>query len=295
MQVGVHTSIEGGLSRAIERAVATGCEALQIFCRNPRSWRRSPLARAEVLRFRALREEAGLWPVVVHASYLINLSSPDEGLFRRSIDLLGFEVESAEMLGADYIVVHPGSTRGAGIEYGIRRVIEALKRVRRGNSGSTGGGVEILLENTAGGGSQTGAKIEHIGAIINDADLRGLGLCFDTCHGFAAGYAMNTRTEVDRLAAAIDREAGLDNLKLAHLNDSKAALGAGIDRHEHIGKGEIGLTGFEAFVNHPALADLPAILETPKAGEYDDVMNMREIMNMRCRGPAPGIDIKARP
>jgi deoxyribonuclease-4 len=273
--IGVHTSIEGGLSKAIERALLLGCDALQIFVRNPRSWKENPIAKREVEKFRKKREEAGLWPLVIHISYLINLSSPDGALFRRSLDLFIKELGIAGSLGADYIVTHLGSTRGKGGGFGVKRVIEALKEVA-----SLKPGVEILLENTAGGGNQTGSRLEDIAAIIDKVKGLKPGLCFDTCHGFQAGYPMRAPGEAAALVDKIDKEVGLKRLKLIHLNDSKAPLGSKVDRHQHIGRGMIGSSGLSAFLKNPGVKGIPVILETPKKTERDDERNIRLVRGM---------------
>ncbi len=275
--VGVHTSIQGGLTNAIDRATSLGCETVQIFGRNPRSWKVLPVSKGEAERFRKKREEAGLGPLVVHASYLINLSVPDEALFKKSVGLFIKELGIAVALGAEYMVTHLGSTRGKPGGFGIKRVAQALKEVARLKPGPT---VEILLENTAGGGSQTGSSLEEIGSIIDKVKGLKTGFCFDTCHGFAAGYPMNTPASAAALVKTLDKEVGLEKLKLIHLNDSKAPLGSRVDRHEHIGRGMIGTTGLSVFLNDPGIRGVPVILETPKKTEKDDEKNLKKLRNM---------------
>lgn len=278
--VGVHASIEGGITKAIERALSLGCGTVQIFGRNPRRWKGRPITRGEAERFRKKRTEAGLWPLVIHASYLINLSSPDEALFKKSLKLFIKEVGVADLLGADYIVTHLGSTRGKPAGFGIKRVTGALKEVARLRPG-----VGILLENTAGGGHQTGSNLEEIGSIIEKVaggKVKGLktGLCFDTCHGFQAGYPMKTPGEAATLVKTLHKAVGLEKLKLIHLNDSRAPFASRVDRHQHIGRGMIGTVGLAAFLNDPRIRGIPVILETPKKTESDDKKNIKKVKDM---------------
>jgi deoxyribonuclease-4 len=285
--LGVHTSIAGGVSKAVDRALLLGCNAIQIFVRNPRSWPRgrkeNSKAMGEAERFKKKREEAGLWPLVIHTSYIINLSSPDGALFKRSRDLFIKELGIAGSLGADYIVVHPGSSKGKGVKggrcggFGIRRVTEALNGVAGLKPGPA---VEILLENTAGGGHQTGSSLADIGTIIDKVKGLKLGLCFDTCHGFQAGYPMKTPGEAAALVKAIDKAVGLKRLKLVHLNDSRTPLDSRVDRHQHIGKGMIGSVGLGAFLKNPGVRGVPVILETPKKTERDDPRNLKVVRDM---------------
>ncbi|MEK7772700.1 MAG: deoxyribonuclease IV [Deltaproteobacteria bacterium] len=276
MPIGVHTSIAGGVSTSIGRAAALGCEAVQIFGRNPRRWGFSPIAASEADLFRSEREKAGLWPVVVHTAYLINLCAPAQELFERSVGLFKLELVSAESLGADYLVTHLGSPGERGNEFARLRILEALREAAQGGAGQK---TRILLENTAGSGHTYGSSLHDVGMAARQAAEFGLriGFCLDTCHAFAAGYAMGTREEVDRLVSTVDREAGLERLKLIHLNDSKGSFGSRLDRHEHIGKGNIGIKGFTAILSHPELSRIPMILETPKKSVDDDRRNLRTV------------------
>lgn len=280
MPLGVHTSIAGGLSKSVERAVSLGCDAMQIFGRNPRAWAWSPVSEADAALFREKREEALLWPVAIHTTYLINLSSPDDALFGKSVFLFKKEIETAERLGADYLVTHLGSPGDMGRDFALRRILSALKETA---SAGLGKKTRVLLENTAGGGSGFGSMLPEIGRIIEGAGVFGLqaGLCYDTCHGFAAGYDMRTREDVESLVKDINKETGFKNLKLMHLNDSKGELNSRLDRHEHIGKGRIGIDGFSLLLNHPKLLKTPLILETPKKTEGDDPMNLATIKKIK--------------
>ncbi len=279
------------------RAVESGCDAMQIFCHSPRMWKVKFPDDEVIERFRAEREEAGLWPVVVHTSYLINLSTPDDELYGKSRALFNFELELCERLGVDYMVTHPGSHQGRGIEFAAARITEAFREARqKAKLGRT----RILIENTAGGGTQTGKELSDIKTIIESAPELDIGLCFDTCHGFAKGYSFtgdgnggngrkNSKSaETSSLPATIDRELGLERLKLIHLNDSKGELGSKIDRHEHIGKGRIGKECLRAFLNHPKIIDIPLILETPENDEGTDKTNLKTVKSMLAAQASAG-------
>jgi len=285
--IGFHTSIAGGIDRSVTRAAETGCDAMQIFCHSPRMWKVKFPTDEVIARFRAQREEAGLWPVVVHTSYLINLSTPDDELYKRSRALLNFELELCERLGVDYMVTHPGSHQGRGIEFAGARIIAAFREARE-KAGADH--VRILIENTAGGGTQTGRELTDLRGIIRSAPELEIGLCFDTCHGFAKGYSFagigggngkNSKgAKTSSLPATIDKELGLEYLKLIHLNNSKGEMGSKVDRHEHIGKGLIGKESLRAFLNHPKIIDIPLILETPENEEGTDKTNLKTVKSM---------------
>ncbi len=276
MPVGVHTSIAGGLALSVDRAVELGCDSMQIFGRNPRSWGFSPVAPSEVSLFRKRREEAGIWPVVIHTAYLINLSSPDETNYRKSVDLFKNELTTAEELGADYLVTHLGSPHELGAGFAVRRIEEALAGVIAEGLGKK---TMILFENTAGGGNSFGSDLAGLGALVERAAEMGLscGVCFDTCHAFAAGYPLRTAGEIKALVKTVDGDVGLPRVKVIHLNDSKGGLGSNLDRHEHIGEGRIGLEAFRLFLSHPEIRDVPMILETPKKTPDDDPRNLRVV------------------
>lgn len=277
--LGVHTSIAGGLRLAVDRAVELGCTAMQIFGRNPRSWTFTPVPDEDVSLFRQKREEAGLWPVAVHATYLINLSSADDALFRRSLNLFKDELSTCASIGADYFVTHLGSPGEKGSGFAINRVITALKEAAsEGLFDST----EALLENTSGSGSGFGSSLADIGRIIREVEGEGIraGLCFDTCHAFAAGYPMKTAEDIEALVRVIGSDVGLKRLRLIHLNDSKGEEASRLDRHEHIGHGKIGPDGIAFFINHPSIKDIPLILETPKKAPDDDPRNLKAVIGM---------------
>lgn len=280
MPLGVHTSIAGGLHLSIERAASLGCDAMQIFGRNPRSWGFKPVAKTEVDLFRAKRKASGIRPVVIHTTYLINLCSPDEEIFYKSVDLFKNELRTADALEADYLVTHLGSSQDMGREYALKRIFTALKDVEKNGLGKN---AAILLENTSGAGYGFGSRLTDLGEIIENAKGLGLkaGFCFDTCHAFAAGYEMGDAKKTDALINTIDKEAGLKNLHVIHLNDSKGGAGSNLDRHEHIGKGKIGIEPLTHFINHPEILPKPLILETPKKTEEDDPRNLSTVKEIR--------------
>ena len=265
---GAHQSIAGGFSRAVERAVETGCECLQVFTRNINQWKTSPIDPAEAAAFRKAVKEAGLRLVVAHDSYLINPAAADADLRKKSVAGLVEELERAELLGIPWVVAHPGA---AGEQPVARAVERAAKGIAEALAKTAGLKAGILIETTAGQGSCLGAAFEEIGAMLDLIDERpGLakrvGVCLDTCHVFAAGYPLAPRAALDETLAAFDRVIGLRRLKLIHANDSKKEQGSRVDRHEAIGKGKIGRAAFALVVNHPQLAGIPLVLETPKEG-----------------------------
>jgi deoxyribonuclease-4 len=251
---------------------------MQIFSRSPRVWSARKLDSDEVARFRELRERLGITPVAVHASYLINLATPEGLLKRRSVEALVEELDRADRLGADYLVVHVGSCKDGGSAEGIERVRESLETVLASGGGST----RLLLEDTAGERGDVGSRLEEIGSILKE--LKGgdrVGVCLDTCHLFAAGYDLSKPDGVEEIARRVDGTIGLDRLELIHLNDSKKGLNCRVDRHQHIGLGGIGLPGFGAWLNHPAFREIPMILETPKDSPVADPQNLETVKKLR--------------
>jgi deoxyribonuclease-4 len=271
MRLGAHESIAGGLHKAFDRAQSVGCEAMQIFVKSNRSWAVKPLIEEDIARFKAKAEETGIQPVVGHTSYLLNLATPDEALWTKSRDTLIIELERCEALDVGWLVLHPGSHVGAGEEAGLARVAQALGEVHAATPGFR---AQILLETTAGQGTNLGYRFEHLAWLIEHTPGgERLGVCLDTCHVFAAGYELRTPEGYGATMEAFDRVIGLERLHAIHLNDSKGDLGSHKDRHEHIGKGFIGLEGFRHLLNDPRLAGLPGLLETPKG---DDLQEDRE-------------------
>ena len=271
MRLGAHESIAGGLHKAFDRAQSVGCEAMQIFVKSNRSWAVKPLTEEDIARFRAKAEETGIHPLVGHTSYLLNLATPDAALWIKSRDTLIIELERCEALDVGWLVLHPGSHVGAGEEAGLARVAQALGEVHAATPGFR---AQILLETTAGQGTNLGYRFEHLAWLIeHTSEGERLGVCLDTCHVFAAGYELRTPEGYGATMEAFDRVIGLERLHAIHLNDSKGDLGSRKDRHEHIGQGLIGLEGFRHLLNDTRLAGLPGLLETPKG---DDLQEDRE-------------------
>jgi deoxyribonuclease-4 len=265
---GAHQSIAGGYARAVERAVETGCECLQVFTRNINQWKTTPIEPADAAAFRAAVKAAGLRLVVAHDSYLINPAAADATLRRKSIAGLVEELERAELLGIPWVVAHPGAAGEQPVARAVKRAATGIADALAETAGLEAG---ILIETTAGQGSCLGASFAEIGEMLAVIDARpGLarrvGVCLDTCHVFAAGYPLAPQAALDDTLAAFDEAIGLERLKLIHANDSKKEQGSRVDRHEAIGKGKIGRAAFELIVNHPRLAGIPLVLETPKEG-----------------------------
>lgn len=292
IRLGVHVSISGGIYKAVDRARALGCTTMQIFSHNPRGWAFKELSEDDANLFRSLREEADIRPLYVHTAYLINLSTSNRELYRKSKETFFSEIERANFLDADYLITHLGSTGHSEEMQGIKRIIEALIAVSEKYKGSRHPSTKVLLENTAGERGEIGYSFEQLGDILNQVqDLNteeGIvgGICLDTCHAFAAGYDLSTPEGVEKVLKRLDQTIGLGLLKVIHLNDSKRYPGSRIDRHEDIGKGFIGIRGFRSLLNNPGLRDIPLILETPKKSEEDDIRNLkvaRKLLGLKKR------------
>jgi len=279
MLIGFHTSIAGGIPLSVERAKALGCTTMQIFSHSPRAWELRDIPREDAKAFRAARNKAGIAPVFVHTSYLINLASRDEALYMRSIGALRDELLRAEMLGAEYVVTHLGSASGHDPAESSSRVAYALSSALEGLSVQT----TLLLENTAGERGDVGHKLSDIGDIIEMTGIERIGVAIDTCHSFGAGYDIKSAKGLEGFVKEMDDAFGLGRLRLVHLNDSKHPLGSNRDRHENIGKGEIGRAAIGRIINHPLLRDLPFVMETPKAAPDDDMVNMTLVKKLRKR------------
>ncbi|MBG0790627.1 MAG: deoxyribonuclease IV [Desulfovibrionaceae bacterium] len=273
MFLGAHMSIAGGLHMAFEHIGRVGGTALQIFTRNQRQWKIPPLTGYDAELFAAAWEQWGDYPVAAHDSYLINLASDQEEQEKRSLISFAEELRRIETLSIPYLVTHPGSHLGRGAEAGIERYAANLDRAieRSGTEAGT-----IMLETTAGQGTNLGATFEELAAIISlSRHPDRLGVCFDTCHAFAAGYDIRTPETYAATFDAFDRTVGLSRLKFFHVNDSKTEFGSRRDRHEHIGQGHIGLAGFRNLMRDPRFAEVPKTLETPKGTDLeDDVRNL---------------------
>jgi deoxyribonuclease-4 len=267
MRIGAHMSVAGGVSNAVARAVAHGCEALQIFSKNANRWRGRPLDPADVRLFRARIDETGIAPVVSHASYLINLATTFPGLRDQSTAAFIDELDRADALGLLGVVIHPGTCTAGADDDGLRLIAEAIDVAF---TARPRGRAMVLLEHTAGQGRTLGHRFEHLAAIIGH--LGGsprVGVCLDTCHLLAAGYDIVSDEGYGQTFDAFGRIVGLDRLKLFHGNDSKKPLGSRVDRHEHIGEGFLGLAPFKRLLNDPRFGNLPLLIETEKTARSE--------------------------
>ena len=262
MRLGAHISTAGGAFQAFARAAGVGCESMLIFTKSNRQWQAKPLADEDVDRYRAEAAAHEIFPVAVHASYLINVASPDAALWEKSYQALKVEVDRAEQLGIPLLTFHPGSFMKSGEDAGLDAIGRALQRL---DAETAGYQVTVCLETMAGQGTNLGARFEHLGRLL-DATGRStrFGVTLDTCHIFAAGYDFRTPEAYAATMAEFEAQVGLDWIKSFHFNDSKFDLGEQKDRHAHIGEGFIGTQGFANFLNDPRWADHAAHLETPK-------------------------------
>ncbi len=272
-------SIAGGLRRAVDRAVAVDARALQVFVKSARQWKPRPLEPDEIVAFReAVAAQDLQTQLLAHATYLINIASPDGHIWKRSVDALAVELDRCASLGIPWLVLHPGSHVGSGEAAGLSRVAEAMDRVLEPRDDDVG----ILLEITAGQGTNLGCRFEHIAAIFADAKSdEKLGVCFDTCHALAAGYEFRDARSYRRMKREFDSSIGLDRIRAFHLNDSKFGLGSRRDRHEHIGRGEVGLEAFRLILNDRKFRNVPMVLETPKGDDLEeDRVNLAVLKGM---------------
>jgi len=266
MLVGAHMSISGGLDLAFSRGEEVGCTAMQIFTKNASQWRAKPISKEAAADFRRAWQKSCIGPVVAHDAYLINLAAPDPDKWERSKEAFLDELCRCAALGIPFLVAHPGAHMGEGEEAGIERIAAALREVFQDAPSD----VMVLLENTAGQGSYLGHRLEHLAEIISRVPDHPLGICFDTCHAFAAGYDLRSLEGYEATMAAIDRLIGLEHLHVFHVNDSKKGLDSRVDRHEHIGRGAIGEEGFRLLMGDERFRSIPKILETPEGtdGEW---------------------------
>lgn len=301
LRVGIHTSIGGSYLNALEAARKLGANALQIFSTSPRMWQTSnvKVPEADAKAFRARREELGLGPLVIHANYLINLAAASPMLRTRSIQSFHEELVRGLALGADFVVVHPGSRGDASIEDAVKTIIESVRQAARR---VPLGKMRILIENTAGMGNAVGARLEEVGFILHELNRGGVGLgdsvkkeqvpqvgaCLDTAHLFAAGYDIKSEAGLAQTIDAIEQTIGLDNVPVFHVNDSKIALGGRVDRHEHLGKGKIGAEALARLLRHPRLSSAGPegvngrafLLETPIEDTGDDRKNVAKLWEL---------------
>ena len=276
--VGCHVSIAGSIDRAVGRALDAGCDTFQIFSRNPRGWKVKDLDPDLAGAFRAAVSASGIGPVVDHMPYLPNPASPDAEIYEKSVAALAGELRRCSLLGIPYLVTHLGHHRGAGMEAGQERVVAAINRAFE-DAGESG--VMLLLENTAGEKNSVGTTVDDLSRIMDGINAKErVGICFDTCHAFAAGYDLRTGDGVDAVLGELDDQIDLSRLRVVHLNDCKGDLGSGLDRHEHIGLGSIGEEGFRHILRHPAVRGLPLICETPVDGRRDDTGNIAKVREL---------------
>ena len=277
--LGAHMSIAGGLHLAFARIRKVGGEALQIFLGNQRQWKMVPLTKKMVETFRQQWQQNDRIVVAAHDSYLINLAAPDSAIAEKSVAAFSDELERAAALGISFVIAHPGSHRGQGVDTGLKTFVRNLDRAITGSKTFQG---TVLIETTAGQGTNLGSTFEEIGFILSHSKYGGnLGVCFDTSHSFAAGYDFRTPKTYEQTFSQFDRIIGLERLKFFHLNDSKRPLGSRVDRHEHIGKGEIGLEAFRLILNDDRFHRHPMVLETPKGKDLrEDKRNLRVLRSL---------------
>ena len=279
--LGAHMSIAGGYFKAVDAATKAGCDCVQLFTKNNNQWRAKPITDDDVEKFRAALAEHGIKHTISHDSYLINLGSPDDELWKKSIDAFVVELQRAELLGIPFVVAHPGAYTTSSEEKGLKRIARGLDEVHRQTKGCA---AKCLLETTAGQGSNLGWKFEHLAEImerVRDPDR--LGVCFDTCHVFAAGYPMDTEKNYKATMRSLNKIVGVKQVKAFHLNDSLRPFGSRKDRHAAIGKGEMGLEPFRYLLNDGRFHKVPMYLETPKEddrGRDMDVVNLRTLRKL---------------
>jgi len=276
MRLGLHLSIVGSIDKVVDRAVERDCNTLQMFARNPRGWRSKELEIVESESFKKKLSKSDVWPVFIHTPYLLNLASPRGDVYQKSVEALKGELQRAGKLGVPFVVTHLGSHLGHGKMKGFGRIANAIND----SFSAVENNVILLLENTAGTRNSMGSSFEDIEYIVSRIENRGrVGVCFDTCHAFAAGYDLVSQGAVGHTLRRFDEAIGLEELKLVHLNDSKGGLGSKIDRHEHIGMGKIGERGFRNILRS-RLGQLPLILETPIDERRSDVENLRKVREL---------------
>lgn len=277
--LGAHTSIAGGVDKAVERAASIGCTTLQIFIKNSNQWNSKPLNKQVVQNYKRLLKVTKIYPVIAHDSYLINLCAKDTEILKKSRKAFVDELKRCELLGINYLNFHPGAHMGRGEEDGIKLIAESINIA---HSETLGFKVKSMIETTAGQGTNLGYRFEQIKKIIDLVEEKNrLAVCIDTCHIFAAGYDIRTEKTYEKTIEEFDAIIGLKYLKAFHLNDSKKGLGERVDRHEHIGFGKIGLNGFRFIMNDKRFVNVPKILETPKGEDMkEDIMNMTTLKNL---------------
>ena len=281
MPIGAHMSISGGMHKALERGKEVGCETVQLFVKSNMQWKATPLTDEVAAQFKEVRRETGISPLVAHLSYLVNLAATDPKTRTRSHQTFPIEHDYTERLGIEYLVIHPGAHMGAGEDAALKKIAGFLNRL---HSKTAGYQAKVLLETTAGQGTYVGHRFEHLARILEMLDEpERVGVCYDTCHTFAAGYDIRTESAYRKTFREFNRIVGVKWLKVFHLNDSKAPFESRVDRHEHIGRGHLGLEPFRLLLNDRRFRKLPMILETPKGeekGESFDATNLRTLRSL---------------
>lgn len=280
MKLGSHMSIAGGLYKAFGHGERAGCDTVQIFSKNQQQWKAKPLQEAEIAQFAAERERTGMGPLVVHDSYLINLATPDDALWEKSIAAFQEELERCDALAIPYLVTHPGAHVGSGEAAGLARVAAAFNRLFEAGVGGT---TRVLVETTAGQGTSLGHRFEQIAALFaNSSRPERLGVCVDTCHITAAGYDIRTPEAYAATMDEFDRLIGVGQICCFHLNDSQKDIGSHVDRHAHIGDGFVGLPAFAELVNDARFDAIPGILETAKSDDlHEDIENLARLRALK--------------
>lgn len=276
-RIGAHVSSAGGAHKAIGRQKDVGGNCGQLFAGSPRGWKVKDYTEDEVKQFKEAKKETGQKPYSFHSTYLVNLATPKDDLFKKSLNCLQDELYAAEDLGVEYIVFHPGAHTGSGRENGITRIAEGIDELEIPE------GVTLLLENTSGKGTTLGKSFGELRQMIEkcDTDNEKIGVCIDTCHAHAAGYELSDKDGFRDMVQEIKEDLGLEKVKMLHLNDSKDEKGSEKDNHEHIGEGNIGEKGFRNVVNSNDLEEIPMVLETPNTDEKGYKENLEKIMELR--------------
>jgi deoxyribonuclease-4 len=282
VKIGAHVRTAGGVQNAIGHAEEMGAETIQIFSGAPYAWRRKNYSQAEVDAYKKRVEETGIEPAFIHGLYLVNLASTDDALLARSYDALVGDMKAADLIGAKGVIFHLGSHKGAGYESCFRQVVDYCQRVVADTVDAW-----LILENAAGMGGAIGSKFSELGTIIRESGSDRVKVCLDTQHAFAAGHNVKTRAGLDKMFDEFDRDVGLERLVAVHANDSKIALGGGVDRHANIGEGEIGRDGFVNILSHPAFAEIPFLLEVPGIDDHGpDKENVERLKALRAEAGA---------
>ncbi|HUS38174.1 MAG TPA: deoxyribonuclease IV [Pirellulales bacterium] len=283
--LGAHMSIAGGYYRAVEAAKQCRCDCVQLFTKNNNQWRAKPITDEDVDKFQNALRSLGIAHPIAHDSYLINMASPDRALWKKSLDSIVVELQRAELLGIPYVVAHPGAFTTSTEAAGLKKIIKALDEANRQTPDMA---ACCLLETTAGQGSNLGWRFEHLATILDGVkNPDRLGVCFDTCHVFAAGYAMGTEKEYKATMRELNKTIGVKKVKAFHLNDSKTPFGSRVDRHEHIGKGHLGIEPFRYLMNDRRFRKVPMYLETAKGDRGKtpwDVVNLRTLRRLLENG-----------